>query len=69
MLAWCSISVSTTASPAREVGAAPGVGDQVERLGGVLGEDDLAAGIGAPMNRPTSARAASKRRVASSAMA
>ena len=41
MLAWCSICVSTTTSPAAQVGAAPGVGDQVEALGGVLGEDQL----------------------------
>ena len=46
MLAWCSISVSSTTSPARQVGPAPGGGDQVERLGGVLGEDHLVLGVG-----------------------
>ena len=52
-----------------QVGPPPGVGHQVEAFGGVLGEDDLpATGSGAPMNRPTLCRAASKRRVASSAM-
>ena len=29
-----------------QVAAAPGVGDQVDRLGGVLGEDDLGSGSG-----------------------
>ena len=40
MLAWCSIWVSTTTSPARGW-RGPTTGDQVERLGGVLGEDHL----------------------------
>ncbi len=31
-----------------QVGATPGVGHQVEPLGGVLGEDDLAGGVGGP---------------------
>ena len=41
-----------------QVGAAPRVRDEVERLGGVLGEDDLAAGVGAD-ERATFSRAAS----------
>ena len=52
-LAWCSISVTSTSSPGprREPVAVPaaaagravgeGVGDEVDRLGGVAGEDDL----------------------------
>ena len=40
-----------------QVGPAPGVGDEVDRLGDVLGEDDL-AGL-APMKRATLPRAAS----------
>ena len=58
-LAWCSISVSTTDVALVQVGPAPGVGDQVDRLGDVLGEDDARAGDGAPMNRATLPRAAS----------
>ena len=57
-LAWCSISVSRMASPSCEVGPAPGVGDEVDRLGDVLGEDDL-AGTAAPMKRATASRASS----------
>ena len=48
MLAWCSISVRTTTSPSCEVGPAPAVGDEVDGLGGVLGEDDLVLGFGRP---------------------
>ncbi len=47
MLAWCSIWVSTTASPAPEVGLAPGLGHQVDGLGDVLGEDHAGGGGGA----------------------
>ena len=47
MLAWCSSSVSTTGVAGAQVGPSPGLGDQVERLGGVLGEHDLALGAGA----------------------
>ena len=36
---WCSISVMTSRSPARDVGGAPRVGDEVDRLGRVAGED------------------------------
>ena len=46
MLAWCSISVRSTTSPGDEVGAAPGVGHQVQGLGGVLGEHHLAGRVG-----------------------
>ncbi len=35
----------------------PGGGDQVDRFRGVLGEDDLVLGSGAPMKRPTAIRA------------
>ena len=42
MLAWCSISVTTTGVAGGRGWPAPGLGHQVERLGGVLGEDDLA---------------------------
>ena len=41
--AWCSISVSTIASPRPMLLAAPRVGDEVDRLGRVAGEDDLVA--------------------------
>ena len=40
---WCSISVTHDPVARLEVGAAPGVGDQVERLGRVADEDHLAA--------------------------
>ena len=50
-----------------QVGPAPRVGDQVDRLGDVLGEDDLARAR-APMNRATVPRAFSNRSVASAAM-
>ena len=39
-LEWCSITEMTISSPGRSAGAQR-VGAQVERLGGVLGEDDL----------------------------
>ncbi len=39
--AWCSISVRTITSPAPDVLAAPRVGDEVDRLGGVAREHDL----------------------------
>ena len=60
-LAWCSISVTTISSPGpRRNRSAPAsrrrrcerVGDQVERLGGVLGEDHLVARR-APTNAAT----------------
>ena len=40
-LAWCSISVSTTTSPAPRLVAPQDAREQVERLGRVLREDDL----------------------------
>ena len=46
MFAWCSISVTRTTSPAAQVGGAPGAREEVERLGRVLGEDDLAGAAG-----------------------
>ncbi len=46
MLAWCSISVSTTTSPRPRWVRPQAVGHQVECLGGVLGERDLAGGDG-----------------------
>ena len=39
MFEWCSISVMSTSSPGPTFVAAPRVGDQVDRLGGVAGED------------------------------
>ncbi len=42
-LAWCSISVRTICVAAPDVPAAPRVGDEVDRLGRVAGEDDLVA--------------------------
>ena len=46
MLAWCSISLTRTTSPALEVLRTPGLGQEVEGLGRVLGEDDLAGAAG-----------------------
>ena len=47
MFEWCSISVSTIRSPGADVGVAPGARDEVDRLGRVADEDDLAAVGGA----------------------
>ena len=56
MLAWCSISVSThRRRPPRRFARPQDVGDQVERLGRVLGEDDLVGRVGGadePPGRP-----------------
>ena len=46
MLAWCSISLTRTTSPAVRFFGAPGLGEQVEGLGRVLREDDLAGAAG-----------------------
>ena len=43
----------------RQVGPAPGVGDEVDRLGDVLGEDDLRGGRGADEAADACARASS----------
>ena len=47
MLEWCSMIESTISSPAFDAFAPEGIGDEVDRLGGVAGEDDLlgAAGV------------------------
>ena len=57
MFAWCSICVISTASPGPHVRAAPGVGDEVDRLGHVLREDRRRR-LPAPVNaRDCAARA------------
>ena len=42
MLEWCSIQVMRTSSPAWSRCPAEALGDEVDRLGGAAGEDDLA---------------------------
>ena len=41
MLEWCSMIESTISSPALMRSRAERIGDEVDRLGGVAGEDDL----------------------------
>ena len=60
--AWCSICVISTASPARDVRAAPGVGDEVDRLGHVLREDRRRAARRRRTRRPARARRRRPRR-------
>ena len=43
-LEWCSSSVDEDGVAGAEVREAPRVGDEVDRLGGVADEDDLALG-------------------------
>ena len=45
MLEWCSIVVMTISSPCADVVGRPGVSDEVERLGGVAGEEDLVGAV------------------------
>ena len=63
MLEWCSIAVMSTSSPGCDAPAAERVRDEVDALGGVAGEDDLAGRRGveeraapsrAPPRRPRS---------------
>ncbi len=69
MLAWCSISVSTTTSPRPRFERPQLWATRLSASVAFLVNTTSRAGAGAPMNRPTLVRAASKRRVASSAMA
>ncbi len=46
MLEWCSMIESTISSPACDALAPERIGDEIDRLGGVAGEDDLLAARG-----------------------
>ena len=68
MLAWCSISVSTMTSPERRLARPQVWATRLRASVAFLVKTISREGSGAPMNRPTLWRAASNRRVASSAM-
>ena len=69
MLAWCSISVRSTASPARRLARPQDWATRLSDSVVFLVKTTSCAGSGAPTKRPDTRRARSYRAVASSAVA